>query len=214
VRAEVLEKEEPTDVSFSGLEILNHSRIYDLRRWHPDEESPKRRGHIYVRDRVTLKFLETYEGDRHITLAAPIGVEKVEFRQPNPQLQGTITRIAEPVQQRGRKLTVYEFEYDLSRFLPEEPATIEIEIIGTVPKTVRAPFITHTTTNLISAWILFPADRPYRTYRLVSYPVDMSEPPEIMDNRYAIDHPYGMLIGWSVVNPEENRVYECQWTTE
>ena len=57
-------------------------------------------------------------------------------------------------------------------------------------------------------------DRPYRTYSLISYPADMSEPSTIMNERYAIDHPYGSLIGWSVVNPEEGRVYECRWTTE
>jgi hypothetical protein len=62
--------------------------------------------------------------------------------------------------------------------------------------------------------MLFPEDRPYRTYDLVSYPVDKSEAPNRMENRYAIDHPYGSLIGWSVVNPEESRVYECRWTTD
>jgi hypothetical protein len=92
--------------------------------------------------------------------------------------------------------------------------TIEIELIGDVPKTVRAPFLTHTKTDLISVWLLFPADRPYRTYSLVSYPVDRSEAPRPMKSRYAIDHPYGSLIGWSVVNPEEDHVYECRWTTE
>ena len=61
-------------------------------------------------------------------------------------------------------------------------------------------------------WMLFPPDRPYRTYSLVSYPVDRSESPRVMHNRYAIDHPYGSLIGWSVVNPDEGRVYECRWT--
>ena len=90
----------------------------------------------------------------------------------------------------------------------------EIELIGDVPKTVRAPFVTHTKTGLISAWLLFPVDRPYRTYSLVSYPVDMSQPAKTMKKRYAIDHPYGSLIGWSVDNPDPDRVYECRWTTD
>jgi hypothetical protein len=29
-----------------------------------------------------------------------------------------------------------------------------------------------------------------------------------------IDHPYGSMIGWSVINPESNSVYECRWTTD
>jgi len=62
--------------------------------------------------------------------------------------------------------------------------------------------------------MLFPADQPYRTYSLVSYPADKSGHPQTMNSRYQIDHPYGSLIGWSVVNPDEDCVYECRWTTE
>jgi hypothetical protein len=66
-------------------------------------------------------------------------------------------------------------------------------------------------TDLISVWILFPLDRPYKNYSLVSYPVDRSAPPKVMNVRYKIDHPYGSLIGWSVVNPKVDYVYECRW---
>ena len=122
--------------------------------------------------------------------------------------------MAEPTDESSRSRTIYEFEYDLSQALPEEPVTIEVELIGNVPKTVRAPFVTHAKTGLMSVWLLFPADRPYRTYNLVSYPVDRSAAPRSMTKRFTIDHPYGFLIGWSVVNPEEDRVYECQWTAD
>ena len=214
VGEEVHEKPQSTEVSYEGLEVLSHSRIYDLRRWHPDEESQDRQGHVYVRDRITLKLLETYDGDGHFRLLVPIRMTHVEFRQPSAELRGVISRVTESTQQPGQNRTIYELDYDVSTALPEEPVTIEVELIGNVPKTVRAPFVTHTKTDLISVWLLFPADQPYRTYRLVSYPVDRSLAPRLMTERYAIDHPYGFLIGWSVVNPEENRVYECQWTTE
>ena len=69
VGEEVHEKPQSTEVSYEGLEVLSHSRIYDLRRWHPDEESQDRQGHVYVRDRITLKLLETYDGDGHFTSA-------------------------------------------------------------------------------------------------------------------------------------------------
>jgi hypothetical protein len=210
----VLEKPQPSDVNFDGIEVLTHSRIYDLRRWYPDEESPDRRGHVYVRDRITLQFLHSYTGDGLVTLQAPVAMQNLVFRQPNEELRGTISRIVEPVEVQGQERTVYEFAYDLSQLPPEEPATIEVEVIGDVPKTVRAPFKTHTKTDLISVWLLFPADRPYRTYSLVSYPADRSEAPRPTKSRYVIDHPYGSLCGWSVVNPEEDRIYECRWTTE
>ena len=214
VAEEVREIPQPTEVNYEGLEVLSHSRIYDLRRWDPDAESLDRQGHVYVRDRITLKRLVSYVGDGRVTFSVPNRMENVEFRQPNADLRGIISRVTEPAEQPRQKRTIYEFEYDLSQALPEVPVTIEVELIGNVPKTVRAPFVTHTKTDLISVWLLFPAERPYRTYSLVSYPVDRSAAPRSMTKRYAIDHPYGFLIGWSVVNPEEDRVYECGWTTE
>ena len=68
--------------------------------------------------------------------------------------------------------------------------------------------------DLVSMWLLFPEDRPYQTYNLVQYPADRGDPPEVLDSRYKIHHPYGSLIGWSVVNPEIGNVYECRWTYE
>ncbi len=214
VGEEIGEKAEPTEVSYEGLEITSHSRIYDLRQWDPDAESVDRQGHVYVRDRIELKFLESYQGDGHVTFSVPNRMEDVEFRQPAGGIRGIISRVAERTDENGLSRTIYEFEYDLSQALPEEPMTIEVELIGKVPKTVRAPFLTHAKTDLISVWLLFPADRPYRTYSLVSYPVDRSLAPRPMANRFAIDHPYGFLIGWSVVNPDPDRVYECRWTSD
>ncbi len=214
VGEEIGEKAERTEVSYEGMEIISHSRIYDLRHWDPDAESIDRQGHVYVRDRIELQLLESYQGDGHVTFSVPNRMENVEFRQPAEGIRGIISRVAEPTDERGLSRTIYEFEYDLSQALPEEPVTIDVELIGNVPKTVKAPFVTHAKTDVISVWLLFPADRPYRTYSLVSYPVDRSLAPRPMTNRFAIDHPYGFLIGWSVVNPDPDRVYECRWTSD
>jgi hypothetical protein len=214
VGEEIGEKPERTEVSYEGVEIISHSRIYDLRHWDPDAESLDRQGHVYVRDRIELKLLESYEGDRHVIFSVPNRMENVEFRQPDEGIRGVISRVAEPTDELGLSRTIYEFEYDLSQALPEEPVTIEVELIGNVPKTVKAPFVTHAKTGLISVWLLFPPDRPYRTYNLVSYPVDRSAAPRSMTKRFNIDHPFGFLIGWSVVNPEQDVFYECQWTAD
>jgi predicted acylesterase/phospholipase RssA len=209
---EIREKPQPAEVSHEGMEFLTHSRIYDLRQWHPHEESLDHQGYVYLRDRITLKLLESYDGDGRITIQFPTVIEDIEFRQPNDELRGIISRISESVELRGRKRTIYELEYDLSHVPREEPVTIEVELLLSHPRTTKASFVTHTKTDLISVWVLFPPDRPYRTYSLVTYPVDGTAAPRMMNNRYAIDHPYGSLIGWSVVNPEEGHVYECRWT--
>jgi hypothetical protein len=36
----------------------------------------------------------------------------------------------------------------------------------------------------------------------------------LIETQYTIDHPFGSIIAWSIVNAEVGYVYECQWTTE
>jgi hypothetical protein len=94
---------------------------------------------------------------------------------------------------------------------------VSLELEFLVPFPVingRIDFETYFKTDLASLWVLFPTDRPYHHYSLVHYPASRNSPPELMQARFTIDHPYGSLIGWSVINPESDSVYECRWTTE
>ena len=76
----------------------------------------------------------------------------------------------------------------------------------------RMPFHLDHPTDLITVWMLFPEDHPYRSYRLLRHPAGNTGAEEPLEARYTIDHPYGTLIGWSVIMPEPGTVYECRWT--
>jgi hypothetical protein len=142
-------------------------------------------------------------------------VEQIEFRQPNRHTRGTISKVTTPVAVGGETKTMFEVEYDLSDVPLGEDVEFEIEILGRFPITSpRASFQTQIKTDLASVWLLFPTEHPYRSYDLVRYPADKSQTPEIMNARFTIDHPYGSLIGWSVVNPLIDTVYECRWTMQ
>jgi len=208
----IQEKQEPEGAIDENVEILTHSRILDLRQWHPKEDLESEQGKVYIRDRIILQLNRSYTGDGRVIFQFPTRLENVEFRQPRESIQGIISQIKEPIIKYGKEHNLYEIEYDLSEIPLEEPVKMEIEAVAKIPKTARAPFYIRRETDLITVWILFPPDMPYRTYNLVSYPRDRSEPAKIMNVRYTIDHPYGSLIGWSVVNPQVNHVYECRWT--
>lgn len=204
-----------TKLDYSGIEIMTHSRIIDLRRWRPDEKVEAKRGDVYVSDRVELKLLDSYKGDRRITIAFPVAVEHVEFRQATSERRATIRKVSEPVEEYGLPRTIYEYEYDLKDVAIGEPVTLEMELLLDIPKPrSQAHFTTRLQTDLVSMWLLFPEDRPYRTYSLLQYPADRSAQPEVLESRYTIDHPYGSLIGWSVVNPQIGNIYECRWKYE
>ena len=106
--------------------------------------------------------------------------------------------------------------FDLSNVPIGERVTLQAMTTATVPlsMTGQLPFFVNKRTELLTSWLLFPENLPYSTYKLVRYPVDKSTPPIPMDPRFAIDHPFGSLIGWSVITPKEGMVYECRWTNQ
>jgi hypothetical protein len=140
-------------------------------------------------------------------------LEDVEFRQPKGRVQAVVRKVPKAIDGRG---TAFEMEYDLAAIPFGETVTVEIAVLARLPVLMsgRAPFIIQCKTDMLSMWMLFPEGRPYRSYSLVRYPADKSAPPQMMDPRNTIDHPYGSLIGWSVVNPQIGTVYECRWTTD
>ncbi len=212
---EVGKKAEPTELDYSGVEILTHSRMLDLRKWNPDEASD-RQGRVLLRDRVTLKLVDLESSRRRVTFRNVLPLEDVEFRQPKGRIQALVSRVQKPLEVFDGRGTGYEIEYDLARIPFGEPVTVEIAALARLPVLLsgRAPFVLQCKTDLLSVWMLFPEGRPYRTYSLVQYPANKSAPPQAMEPRNRIDHPYGSLIGWSVVNPQIGTVYECRWTTE
>lgn len=126
----------------------------------------------------------------------------MRFRASNGPIPRTITHISTPVVVHGVGRNLYEVTFDVSGVSRGEPVTLEFEVL--IPRSAvgdtlavaegRYNFETELKTDLASVWLLLPTDRPYRTYSLVRYPADRSKPPEVMQSRFTIDHPYGTLI--------------------
>jgi predicted acylesterase/phospholipase RssA len=208
------ERPEPSELDLSGFEVLTYSRLVDLRNWNPDEHPPDQ-GRVLVRDRLTLKLTGS-NSSRHVTFRNALPLEDVEFRQPKGRVQAVISKVQKQVEVFEGQGTAYEIDYDFSQIPFGEPVTIELAALARLPVLAadRCPILLTFKTDLLSMWLLFPEDRPYQTYSLVRYPADKSAPPQTVNPRDKIDHPYGSLIGWSVVNPQVGTVYECRWTTK
>lgn len=94
--------------------------------------------------------------------------------------------------------------------------TIELATNVRFPKLLpgKMPFLLDHPTDLLTVWMLFPEDHPYHTDNLLRHPRGKSDATEPLSARYTIDHPYGTLIGWSVIKPDPGTVYECRWTSD
>jgi predicted acylesterase/phospholipase RssA len=215
VSEKILEKPEPAKVDLEGYELLTRSRFVDLRRWRESDASLERRGGAFLRERLTIKRLQNSERSPRFTLRYPVRSNELQIRVPNSTIPRTIWHVSSPFDHHGEQRNLYEVELDLSHVPVLEPVSVELEFLVPMPVVGgRVDFETYYKTDLASLWILFPIDRPYRHYNLLRYPASRDKPPEIMEARFTIDHPYGTLIGWSVINPERDAVYECRWTTE
>jgi len=216
--APVGELNTPLEADLNGVDVLSQSRIFDLREFRPQAADEDAQGIVTFWDRIVLRFNEDYEGDRKVIITSVFPMEDIEVRQPTSQPQGVFNRV-------GPALTAadgggiglhahHQAMFDLSGVPIGERVTLQAVITAKLPAAMTGhfPFFVNKKTELLTSWLLFPEDHPYSTYRLVRYPVDQSGPPVTMDPRFAIDHPYGTLIGWSVITPKEGMVYECRWT--
>ena len=140
---EIGEKSEPTELDYSGLEILTHSRMLDLRKWNPDEASPDRQGRVLLRDRVTFKLVDSESSRRRVTFRNVLPIEDVEFRQPKGRLQAVVSRVKKSPEVFDGRGTSYEIEYDLAGIPFGEPVTVEIAALARFPGLMsgRAPFV-------------------------------------------------------------------------
>ena len=209
----------PVEAKLDGVEVLSQSRIYDLRKFDPLATGDDLRGFVTAWDRVVLRFKEGYSGDRQVVFTGIFPMDVVDIRQPKAQPQGVFKKVRylneEGEDKRNTLHAWHEVAFDLSSIPVGERVTLQIATKARVPGSLTGhlPFFVNKRTELLSSWLLFPEDRPYSAYRLVRYPMDKSSAPVPMDPRFAIDHPFGSLIGWSVIMPKEGMVYECRWTT-
>jgi hypothetical protein len=200
-----------------GIEVLAQSRTMDLRGWRP-EAAPGRRGSVVIYDRATLRFADDYRGDGTVAFTRLLPIKASAIRQPADQPQGRIRRLkdgcdGEPAL---RCRAPHQIVFDLGHVPRGERVTVQLMTVAEFPEGLvgHMPFhVTHRI-ELLNAWMLFPENHPYTSFQLVQYPEDGSSAPVQMNPRYTIDHPYGSLIGWSVIRPAEGQVYECRWKTD
>jgi hypothetical protein len=196
----------------TGIEMLALSRIVDLRgAWSRGGAADS--GQIHVRDRITIRVSDPAARDRPFVLRTSLPIEDVVFRQPPHQPPLAINAIATAADA-GTGVPRYEFRYDLSGVPADEPVTLELGAVVRYRELGQQhlPMVLEYPVDLLTVWMLFPENHPYRSYRLLRYPQGEPAAAEPMASRYTIDHPYGQLIGWSLIKPQLRTMYECRWT--
>jgi predicted acylesterase/phospholipase RssA len=212
-KLDVTDAAEPTVDDYAGVEILSYSRINDLRTAWRGGLRPDRGGQVRFRDRVVIRLTDDTRRQKGVVFRTALPVEGVEYRQPNGSLPGRVRRVKERAAD-GSEESHYEYHVDLSDAPVGETVSLEVAAVvryKSLPAG-RLPLVMQFNADLLTVWILFPDDHPYHRYQLVTYPRGQDTALEPLTSRYTIDHPYGRLIGWSVIMPRQGSVYECRWS--
>jgi hypothetical protein len=112
------------------------------------------------------------------------------------------------------KAEIWQLEFDLTSVPTGKVVELTFEahfILPAYDGTTSYSFSTLADTAINNVWILFPESRPYRKYQLVRYEPGKLGEPLVVEPRFHIDHPYGFIIGWSIVNAKKGQIYKCQW---
>ena len=197
-------------LDYSGFDFISDTAIVDLRDWRSKTQDV---AHYYRRVHIRKKASED-----HMVLQYPrLPFDRIDFHAGPEKLRPVVRRVP-PETPEGK--TTWELEFDLSGVRSGGTTDIEIEAIihnFEARKGERENWLRYSPpakTEQASVWVLFPESRPYKDYRLIRYATADPSKPERIETQYTIDHPYGSIIAWSIVNAEVGYVYECEWTTE
>ncbi len=195
---------------YSGLEFVSDTSIVDLRDWRSKTQDV---AHYYRRVRIQKRA----DKDRMILQYPRLPFDRIDFHAGPEKLKPVVRRVPPEA---GKGMTTWELEFDLSGVRIGSATDIEIEATihdFEARKGKRENWLRYTppaTTEQASVWMLFPESRPYKDYRLIRYATTDPSTFQEIETQYTIDHPYGSIIAWSIVNAEVGYVYECEWTTE
>jgi len=212
-KLEITDAAEPTVDDFAGVEILSYSRINDLRMAWSGGLRPDLGGQVHFRDRAVIRLTDEARRHRGIVFRTALPLEDVDYRQPKGSLPGRVRRARDRLAD-GTEEIHYEFHVDLSTAPLGEPVSLELAAMVRFKSLPvgRLPLVMQFNADLLTVWMLFPDEHPYERYQLVSYPRGRDAEASPLPSRYTIDHPYGRLIGWSLIMPRQGSVYECRWS--
>ena len=200
-----------------NFEILQDSRIMDLRNWNPDADNPGSLSFGYRRLKVA-KAVE-YAGDEVFNLyLLPRDPSKAAMRFPPQELQPKLLRANLPDTGQGEKQVLWQVAYHFGQVPVGEPIDLMVEYYSpgsymrraesgtTLPLDIRTP------TAELTLWILLPTGREHKSWRVIRYPKetpdDKVEKVNVVSEYLAADN---SILAFKLLSLKPDYTYEVQW---
>jgi predicted acylesterase/phospholipase RssA len=202
-----------------GFEILQHSRIYDLRSWKPSRSEKSDSSNLafgYQR----LKVLRQPENARTTLFQMNLlqNSPRTAVRFPVQQLQPTLRKCNLEGSVGGEEKCGWQASFDFGHVPPGESADLLIEYhspgyylqSGANGTAMALPI--HAPTAELTMWILMPDGSEYRDFRIVRYETekpDKVEAVKVVSEYLPDDY---TILAFKLLSLKAGYTYKVSWT--
>jgi predicted acylesterase/phospholipase RssA len=211
---EVQGLEEP---DFKGFEILQDSRILDMRAWNPVSGKDDATSLVYGYRRVKVLKRPDQKGNNVFRMDALATHPLTQLRFPTQELQPKLRMSAVPSTISGEKMVRWEVMADFSKVATGDFVDVAYEHISPgqfLQRGVQSSSITYKTqadTAEVTRWFLLPRGKEYRSFRILQWKTDKPdsvEPVKIVNEFLAED---STILAYKLLSVKAGYTHEVIW---
>lgn len=202
----------------SGFEILQDSRILDMRHWDASVAGTRdSQSFVYMFMRLRIVRRPGHAGNSLFrTRLLPVSPE-AQVRFPQQLLEPKLRRSASEDAGGGEKTCVWEVSADLLKVPVGESVDLLVEVLSPGRFLKRGAnsttlvFDVQAETAEVLRWVLLPEDRGYQSYRILRYPKDKPEDIETVRvvTEFLADD--STILAYKLLSVESGYRYEVTW---
>lgn len=204
------------ELDYKGFEVLQDSRIIDMRAWNPTaagKEDPT--SLVYGYRRVKVRKLPESAGNTILRLNVLATHPKTQVRFPVQELQPKL--LMSELNSPGDKMIRWEVNADLARIPEGELVDLNYEFIspgnyltrGSSSSTVT--FTTDVDTAEVTRWFLLPHGKEYSSFRIRAWKTGKPETVELVKvvSHYLADD--STILAYKLLSVKAGYTHEVTW---
>jgi predicted acylesterase/phospholipase RssA len=204
--------------NFTGFEILQDSRMLDLRKWHPTAPGKGERGSlIFGYQRLKVLKQPTNTRNHLFRMHSLPSSPEAQIRFPQQELQPKLlmSRVESSVP--GQTECRWEASFDFQKVPPGDFVDLVIEYLSPGAFLQRGESSTTLTYDVPAStaemirWLLLPEGKEYSHFRIIRYPTGMPDKPEpvkVVTEYLAEDY---TILAYKLLSVDAGYTYEITW---
>jgi hypothetical protein len=202
---------------YRGFELLQDSRIIDLRGWRPVEFG-KNDPRSLVYDYRRLKVAKESKGGANLFRIQLLPTSpRTSVRFPPQQLQPKLLKAGVNSSDPGQKECRWQVSFDLQKVAAGDIVDLIVECdspgryLQSSERSTAMPFHIQAETAELTTWIMMPEDREYRSFRIIRYHTGKPEEVEAVKvaSEYLADD--FTILAFKLLALKPGYTYEVSW---